>query len=255
MNDFWNENKTGIILTVLLLVVGTAYYFIADLGVMESPQEANEVLRTAEVKVAVADGKVIKLFASASNNALAKLPASQGAPVPEAESLVIGNAEAAMMREEKLFAQVGDPLAGLFGINTAVGGILEPTDTIIDDMHFLSSQQYKELDGEEDRVYFQFTEEGMAKFFYYRAEDEPLPVPVALSAGSEKNYKMHDLAGTVYYPLIIGSAEAAMMQEESLFEKPGDIITGFFGKNVVIVGILEPTNTSIDMMHIWPVAE
>jgi hypothetical protein len=254
MNDLWKESTTGIIITIALLVVGTAYYFIADLGVMETTEGANSVLRSAQIKIAVADGTVIKLFALGANNALVKLPVSAGEPLPEATALVIGSAEAAMMREENLFAQIGDRLEGFFGITTTIGGILEPTNTIIDDMHFLSSEQYRELDGEEGRVYIQFTPEDMAKVFYYRAENESFPVPVAYSVGADENYKMHDLAGTVYYPVIIGSTEAAMMREENLFQKPGDTITGFFGKDVVIIGILEPTNTSLDMMHVWPVA-
>lgn len=42
-----------------------------------------------------------------------------------------------------------------------------------------------------------------------------------------------------------------MMQEEGLIEKAGDILPEFFGiKNVKIAGILAPTNTFLDEIHL-----
>jgi hypothetical protein len=258
MQDLWKENKTGIIITMALLVIGTTYYFITGLGTgMETSTtttspEAVAVLKNLDVKVAVADGVALKLFALGSNNALVKLAAAEGESLPEATAIVIGSEEAAMMREEKLFTNTGDRLEGLFGIDTSVGGILEPTGTIIDDMHFASSEQYKKIDGEQGRVFIEFTSDGTPKVFYTRAEDEKMPVPLVFAEGDDDDYKVHTFGGVTYYPVIIGSEEAAMMREEKLFERPGDFIKGFFGQNVLIAGILAPTNTSIDMMHIIP---
>ena len=55
-----------------------------------------------------------------------------------------------------------------------------------------------------------------------------------------------------YYPVILGSQEADTMREEKLFSDTGDTIKGFFGKNVVIVGILDETSTGLDWIHITP---
>ena len=46
-----------------------------------------------------------------------------------------------------------------------------------------------------------------------------------------------------------------MMREEKLFDEVGDPIRGFFGENVVVVGVLERTNSSFDMMHFVPLKE
>ncbi len=51
--------------------------------------------------------------------------------------------------------------------------------------------------------------------------------------------------------MIIGYEEAQMMLKEKLFEKPGDSLANFFGvTNMKIVGILKPTGTFLDNVHI-----
>ena len=55
--------------------------------------------------------------------------------------LVVGSAEAKMMREEKLFSQPGDVIRGLFGKNFVVGGVLKETNSGLDMMHFIPLQE------------------------------------------------------------------------------------------------------------------
>ncbi len=51
--------------------------------------------------------------------------------------------------------------------------------------------------------------------------------------------------------MVIGYDEAMMMQKESLFKEPGDSLANFFGVDKMkIMGILEPTGTALDKMHI-----
>ncbi|MEK7161124.1 MAG: heavy metal translocating P-type ATPase, partial [Patescibacteria group bacterium] len=51
--------------------------------------------------------------------------------------------------------------------------------------------------------------------------------------------------------MIVGASEAEMMLKEKLFEKPGDTLTNFFGvSRMKIVGILKPTGTFLDNVHI-----
>jgi hypothetical protein len=47
----------------------------------------------------------------------------------------------------------------------------------------------------------------------------------------------------------LGGKEAEMMIKEKMFSNVGDKIEDFFGKPVFIAGILEPTNTTLDMLH------
>ena len=49
--------------------------------------------------------------------------------------------------------------------------------------------------------------------------------------------------------MVIGASEAAMMRGESLFSKPGDTLSGFFGINTKIEGILGKTGAPLDMFH------
>ncbi|EKD99972.1 MAG: hypothetical protein ACD_22C00126G0003 [uncultured bacterium] len=51
--------------------------------------------------------------------------------------------------------------------------------------------------------------------------------------------------------MLVGYDEAMMMKKENLFSKPGDSLANFFGVDKMkIAGILAPTGTSLDKMHI-----
>lgn len=51
--------------------------------------------------------------------------------------------------------------------------------------------------------------------------------------------------------MFIGYDEAMMMKKENLFKQPGDTLNNFFGvEKMTIAGILEPTGTVLDKMHI-----
>ena len=51
--------------------------------------------------------------------------------------------------------------------------------------------------------------------------------------------------------MIVGSGEAAQMMKEQLFKKSGDVLSNFFGvANMKVVGILKPTGTFLDSVHV-----
>lgn len=51
--------------------------------------------------------------------------------------------------------------------------------------------------------------------------------------------------------MIVGGKEAAMMKEENLIQKPGDVLKDFFGiSSMKVSGITEVTGTALDEMHI-----
>ena len=91
--------------------------------------------------------------------------------------------------------------------------------------------------------------------FYSLNISETPPKKFVLAEGSMSGYEIHDLGGEQYYPLVLGANEATMMREEHLFSRPGDVIRGFFGRNVVVVGVLNKTNTGLDIMHFIPLEE
>jgi hypothetical protein len=145
---------------------------------------------------------------------------------------------------------MGDELS-FFGIKTKVQGVLQMTDTPIDDFHFLSEKQYLELKGKEGKLFIKISSEDIPKLFYkYDGNDTSLRFN--LSEGSMNDYHFIEIDGKTYVPIIFGAKEAEMMKEEKIFSKTGDRIEGFFGTNAVVIGIIEPTDTALDMIHLMP---
>ncbi|MEM4397141.1 MAG: hypothetical protein QW757_00785 [Candidatus Woesearchaeota archaeon] len=93
-----------------------------------------------------------------------------------------------------------------------------------------------------------FTEKGEMKIFSYANENEI------------KKLKISE--GKIFFDdnndnnnIVLGYDEAQMMISEKLFEKAGDKIENFFGINVHVVGIVEKTNSIVDMIHFLPLKE
>jgi len=57
------------------------------------------------------------------------------------------------------------------------------------------------------------------------------------------------IGGKIYQPMYIGADEATIMQKEKIFTKDGDLISNFFGNDVIVAGILPATNTPLDSFH------
>jgi len=251
--SFLQENKTVVIATLLILIVGTAYYFGAGLGTMRAGPSAgaDAVFDGLRIKSVVSPEGELDLFVHARNNALARLTATEGEPIPESGTAVFGALDGAMMREEGVFSKMGDSFDELPGIDLTVGGLLAPTGTILDMLHFLSAAEYAAVEGEEN-VFVKRDPEGVPKVFFTLPEGANSSLELELAEGNLADYKTHEIVGVTYQPLLIGSSEAAMMREEKLFTAPGDEIKRFFGTNVIVVGVLAPTNTSLDMLHLTP---
>jgi hypothetical protein len=240
----------GVIITALVLILGIAL-FIANDGIGRQQRMNGDIYTDMRIKTNYL-GDDVKLFALANENVLDAYDAAQGAQIPAGEKMVLGSAEAQMMLDEKLIEGVGSNLNGFFGINITIGGILKNTSGPIDDMHFLTEEQFAAIQGEEGRVYVLLNQERMPKLFYRRGIGEETPLKIELAEGELSEYTIKEMNGKEYQPLIIGAAEAKMMREEKLFTAIGDRVDGFFGKDVVIVGVAKQTNTALDMMHIMP---
>lgn len=267
IGEWMRENKGAIVFAAVIMVLGTAAYF--TLGIKEGMGSGTDagmdtgtvkvdpsVFTGTQYKVGYTPDGTVKVLAYAKNNALATLTALEGKAIPEDDSMTIGYAEAEMMRKENLFAKPGDSLTDFFGIKKVyIGGVLEKTGTPVDDLHFLSLHTFEQSAAEPGRVFSKLTPEKVPKMFYFLGVNEPVPAQFVLAEGSMSGYQIHDLGGADYYPLILGSNEATMMREENLFKGPGDVVRGFFGRNVVVVGVLRQTNTSLDMMHFVPLGE
>lgn len=254
---FISELKIPIILTICILLLGSIVYFTsAEKGMNAKTSRATDKIISPSfyeglrIKTVYTDNS-IKIFATAKNNELKKL-AAEGDNIPEIDTIVIGYDEAAMMKEEKLFSKPGDRIDGLFGIDTTVGGILAKTDTVLDYFHFVSDKEFTQVEGKEGKAYIMLDDEQHPELHYTYLPGEKFPFELEFTEGNLDIYDIHDLGGTKYYPLILGAKEAAMMRSEKEFTDTGNIIQGFFGKNVVVVGVLKETDSALDILHITP---
>ncbi len=251
--DIIKKQKVSIAFTAVILFVVSLAYFVWGTpypGMLYVNRDVT-VYRDIELKADYAKG-VLKVFANADPTALSTYRAAQGDSVPRDNTIVIGSAEAAMMRREGLFKEPGDTIKGFFGIDPIVGGVLKRTFGLMDDMHFVSKSEYEKIEGEKGRVFIAIKDNTSPKLFFVLAVGENPPIDLPFAEGSLSDYAVREIDGKQYYPVILGSGEAAMMKFERLFKKPGDTIEGFFGKNIVITGVLASTNTIIDMAHISP---
>lgn len=240
-----------LVVTTFIILAGIALFLTSD-AIGRQERMSGEIYKDIVLKIGYTDTKEPKLFANVDAKRLAPYAAAEGVNTPSQDSMVLGATEARMMREEKLFTAVGDEFESFFGIRTRVGGILKPTEGIIDDIHFLSNDQFNAIDGEVDRVFILRASNGMPKLFYTKSVGERILLKLTLSEGSLDSYDYRVIDGKKQYPVLVGAQEAKEMRAEGLFTTPGDTIANFFGTNVFIAGVLAQTNTSVDMMHIIP---
>lgn len=248
---FIEENKMAIAFAAaLMLAVSAAYFYFGAPGSAGMGAGSTAIYDGMRYKVAYAEDGAMKLFALAKNNQLAAFMPSEGNPIPEENSLVIGAGEAKMMLDEKLITGAGSRLKGFFGINTAVEGILKKTGQPADMLHFLSATQFAKIEGREGVVFSRLTEKKEPKmFFVYDLKDKP-PFALPFAEGKIRDFASYtDDNGGKICPLIVGADEAKMMREEKLFSSVGDRLEGFFGNDVEITGVLAKTNSSTDMFH------
>lgn len=265
-NDFFNQRKSAIVFTILVMLVGTMFYF--GTGIYKQSSMSNgmynnainnidnnvlELMSNSKLKIVYTPEETIKIFAFANNDYLKNIDVYDGSNTLVGNDLVIGKLEADMMREERLFINIGDSIPDLFGLNISIKGVLSETNTFIDDFHFVSEDNYVNLNGEEDKLLIKFKDEKTPKLFYLYDYKPNYPnydkIKIELTEGDINDYSIRSLDSKIYYPVIIGYDEAMMMREEKLFTNVGDTLDNFFGKDIVIVGVIKKTNTSVDMIH------
>jgi hypothetical protein len=249
------QNKTSIGLSlIVILIVGTLYFGVEGLGAsaMEggTRNSSTEAYKGILLKTAFTEKGEMKVFALAKNNTLSMYSAIEGNSIPEQDSIVIGEMEADMMKDENLFSKIGDKINGLFGIDTSIEGVLAKSNAPLDYLHFAQATQFGKINGDSNLIYIKIVDEKNAKVFYY-SDSNILPGNSKLKEGKMEDYKEHEIVGITYYPMIIGNEEAAMMIKEGLFSKVGDTFERF-GKNFIVIGILEKNNSMLDMVHIVP---
>ncbi len=211
----------------------------------EVVKNINLGLASGNMKVNFAEGDP-KVFSTIDIGKIKDLKISEGTYNLEDNSMIVGYDEAMMMKNENLFSKPGDTLADFFGINKMkISGVLAPTGTILDKMHIVNANTYKNIISV-GSVASARAEDGTAKLFYLVEGNIPEKIKQFIP---ENAFNTVTIGGKVYQPVYIGNTEADMMIKEKLFSKEGDRIENFFGINVIVTGILPKTDTVLDNFH------
>jgi hypothetical protein len=177
------------------------------------------------------------------------LNVKEGSGVIPLNGVALGSQEAMMMRQEKEFSKIGDPLEDFAGkTGYSVTGILAPTGTVLDLAHIISKAAFSTLPT--GTVLKAIDDQGSLKLFY---AGDIAQLPDDIKKGfPEKSVTSIEKNGKIYVPIYVGSEEAAMMRQKKLFNKTGDTIDGFFGNNVYVAGVLPQSGTVFDLLHYIP---
>jgi len=248
------EKYSILIVIAIIAVVGMVYFVFEGNSAGMDPigKKETAAFNGMQLKLAFNDGNEAKVFALASNNALAKYAAMEGNPVPEEDSMVIGATEADTMKSENIFLQPGDRLIGFFGLNPTVEGVLAETGTPLDYFHFLSPLGFSAVNAYNGLVFIKMSGEE-PKLFVSFLPGGKIPAP-KLAEGSLDGYEEHVIVGKKFYPIIIGSGEAALMRKEKVFNEIGDSFEKF-GQRFIVAGIMEKTGSAFDFAHFVPFGE
>ena len=222
----------------------------AAAGVTSEVQKKSEIQREGEllllnnpVRLAFADVNTPKLFVQVSAETVG-LPMNEGVATVGKDEMIVGAREAEMMIREKLIGPSGGVINNFFGVpQMKVVGILKPTGTALDDMHIIG------VNTNVNSV----AQIGVAQLkdelkFFYRIRPGDIPLIYAKNMNQD-SFNPVTLGVTKYTPVFIGSAEAATMKKENLFQNEGDVIRDFFGEDIIISGVLPETKTFLDNLH------
>jgi Cu+-exporting ATPase len=239
-----------VIFSVLFLQFARLSSSMDDAGSMAGQ---TALVASPEINVLIADNRTRVAFAGSEpklflglSAELAQVPLAEGTLALQDNEMVLGAAEAGMMREEGLFAEVGDVIVDFFGLpSMRIVGVFEPTGTLLDSYHLVNSST---LDALDTRAEVQAVVAGGSLKLFYGLNDDNIP-PAFQSEIARGSYAEASLAGRTLVPVFIGANEAAMMVGEGLFETTGDLIRNLFGNDVIVAGVLPVTNGPLDEMH------
>ncbi|MDO8647100.1 MAG: hypothetical protein Q7R70_01655 [Candidatus Diapherotrites archaeon] len=252
------KEKFPLAVTLAFLIIASIAYFGVEgignsiSGMASAKNAPNSIYQDIQIKLAFNEKGEAKAFALAKNNALANYAVLEGNPIPEKNSMVLGETEAEIMKAEKLFSKQGDKINGFFGISTSIEGVLMKTNSPIDFFHFLSQAQFEGIEGESGRLFL--AGESPKNIYYKNYIFEDLPGNLKLAEGKLNDYGEHQIVGKTYYPVILGADEAKAMLAEKKFASLGDTFDES-GKRFIIIGILKRDNSIFDIARIVPLSK
>jgi|GEM_PF-1560175 len=162
--------------------------------------------------------------------------------------MIIGYAEAAMMKRERLFAKVGDSLTNFFGLEkVTIVGILGPTKTFLDEVHIMNRKGFDALDIDDSLIVQETPFDSSEFYFSYDQNNIPLKLQNIINP-KKPSYTIDD---KTYSAIYLGYDVAQEMKGKKEFSKLFDIVQED-GTEFIIAGLPKKTFTLLDMMHFIP---
>jgi hypothetical protein len=208
----------------------------------EVTQKSLDFIKQSNIRVNFAEGNP-KFFVQTQQGVI-DFPLEVGSSNLGKDEMIIGFEEAKMMMDEKLLEKPGDTISNFFGVpKIKIVGILKPTGTLLDNSHIMKfeTQILSVANGASSQLNDELK-------LFYGIQPDNIPAAFADSINRDGLYPV-TFGTKKYLPVYIGSKEAEVMKAEKLFQKEGDTLTNFFGKDVIVAGILPETKTPFDNFH------
>ncbi|MGE4443694.1 MAG: heavy metal translocating P-type ATPase [Candidatus Altimarinota bacterium] len=167
-----------------------------------------------------------------------------GSNILDENGVIIGNMEAQMMIQEGLIKGVGDTLYNFFGLEkVTITGILEKTDTALDEVHILDSKNYEKILGDAESLLYLPTQDNLGIRTFYLYENKNIPKIF------ESDIDLKNSFSGEYLNMYLGFLDAQMMKDLGILNNVGETLDNFFGNKVIYTKKLKRTYSAYDMMH------
>ncbi|MFA6552778.1 MAG: copper-translocating P-type ATPase, partial [Candidatus Paceibacterota bacterium] len=242
----------AILFTVVFVQFGRLSSQMADSNIStptaiyeNSRDDIAEFIGTRKTKLNFAEN-FPKLFLEVDKFDLSGVSASEGALKLADNEMILGYTEAKMMLDENLITGAGDTLNDFFGIKKMkIVGILEKTDTMLDDYHIVNKSTYARMSSVAE---VKVVNEDSTLDFFYIVNGNNIPTQYK-EIMKISDFESVSINNKEYLPIFLGLEQAKMMLEENEFSKEGDILDNEAGNKVKIVKILPKTDTILDDFH------
>lgn len=163
--------------------------------------------------------------------------------------VILGYSEAQMMIHEGLIKWVGSELLNFFWTSKIrITGILESTNTFLDDAHIMSKETFDAIQLNQDLIISQSPIGELSLYYLYDAKNIPEQFKKIINP-KKTEFTIDDKD---YLAMYIWYTDAMEMLEWWEFSKRGDKLEDEDGSNFIIMGLPKKTYTILDMMHFVP---
>lgn len=179
-----------------------------------------------------------------SENLPENIKINTGSNILDENGVIIGSMEAKMMIQEWLIKWVWDTLYNFFWLEkVTVTGILEKTDTALDEVHILHSINYENIIWDTESLVYLPTQDSLGIRTFYLYENKNIPKVFQNDIDLKNSFSWE------YLNMYIWFLDAQMMKDLWILNNIWETLDNFFGNKVIYTKKLKRTYSAYDMMH------